>query len=73
LGGTSAYTGSTRTNIENETSAWESEILAVEEKSREDTGPGTLAGAEKTGSRTLDLGTGGHTTRRADQQKTDAG
>jgi hypothetical protein len=58
---------------ENETSAWESEILAVEEKSREDTGPGTLAGAEKTGSRTLDLGTGGHTTRRADQQKTDAG
>jgi hypothetical protein len=34
--------------------------LAVEEKSREDTGPGTLAGTEKTGSRTLDLGTGGH-------------
>jgi hypothetical protein len=44
-------------------------ILAVKEKSREDTGPGTLPGVEKIGEPNTDSGSGGLTTRRADQQK----
>jgi hypothetical protein len=43
--------------------------LAVKEKSREDTGPGTLPGVEKIGEPNTDSGSGGLTTRRADQQK----